>query len=94
MSEMTPDIMEAAMEVLKAARPAYDSVEQYDTHWLAVASAILAERERCAKICEQQAQVFLSPQYAANQPIGSICERFACEECAAAIRTPSTGEEQ
>ena len=49
--------------------------------------AILAERERCAKICEDQKAGFLSPQYASNQPFGSITERFACDECAKAIRS-------
>lgn len=42
--------------------------------------------EECAKVAEAQAQAFLSPQYAANQPFGSLCERFACEEVAKAIR--------
>jgi len=42
--------------------------------------------EECAAICEQQAQDFLSPQYATGQPISSIQERFACAECATAIR--------
>ncbi len=42
--------------------------------------------EECAKVAESEAQAFLSPQYAANQPFGSICERFACEEVAKAIR--------
>jgi hypothetical protein len=56
-----------------------------------LAERILAERlsatERAAKICEEQAVQFLSPQYAYNQPLGSFCERFACDECAAAIRS-------
>lgn len=42
--------------------------------------------EECARVAEAQAQTFLSPEYAANQPFGSICERFACEEVAKAIR--------
>lgn len=49
--------------------------------------------EECAKVAEAQKQQFLSTQYAANQPFGSICERFACDEVAAAIRAlsiPST----
>jgi hypothetical protein len=52
----------------------------------AVARAILAERERCAQVCEAEKESFLSPSYAANQPFGSLLERFACDECAAAIR--------
>jgi hypothetical protein len=42
--------------------------------------------EECAKVAEAQAQTFLSPGYAAEQPMGSFCERFACEEVAKAIR--------
>jgi hypothetical protein len=57
---------------------------------LAIARAILAEREaqreRDAKLCEAQKEAFLSPQYASNQPLGSLTERFACDECASAIR--------
>lgn len=56
--------------------------------------ALLAEREgmrgaaleEAAKICEQQAVGFLSPKYATNQPLSSFQERFACKECAEAIR--------
>lgn len=53
---------------------------------LMVARAIMAERARCAKVCEDQAQQFLSTQYSFNQPLGSFLERFACGECADAIR--------
>jgi hypothetical protein len=42
--------------------------------------------EECAKAAEAQKQTFLDPRYASNQPFGSICERFACEEVAKAIR--------
>lgn len=42
--------------------------------------------EECAKIAEEQARQFLSPEYASNQPFGSTCERFACGEVAKAIR--------
>jgi len=55
--------------------------------------ALLAEREgmrgalmeEAALICEAQAVAFASPQYA-TQPMGSLAERFACKECADAIR--------
>ena len=30
-------------------------------------------------MAEAQKQAFLAPEYASNQPLGSICERFACE---------------
>lgn len=54
---------------------------------VSIARAILAERERCAKVCEDQKAGFLSPEYASNQPLGSLTERFACDECAQAIRS-------
>jgi hypothetical protein len=42
--------------------------------------------EEAALICEAQQKVFLSPQYAVNQPMSSFAERFACGQCAKAIR--------
>jgi len=51
------------------------------------AAAVEVERERCAVICEEQAQVFGSDEYATGQPMSSFKERFACESNAAAIRT-------
>jgi len=45
-----------------------------------------AMRERCAQACEDQAASFLSPQYATGQPLSSFQERFACQQCADAIR--------
>lgn len=47
---------------------------------------VLAALERAALICEEQARDFLSPQYATGQPLSSFNERFACDECARAIR--------
>ena len=44
-------------------------------------------RESAAKVCEEQAKAFLSPEYASGQPMSSLAERFACSECAAAIRS-------
>lgn len=49
-------------------------------------SEAAAMRERAAKVCEDQMQIFLSPQYATGQPLSSITERLACVRCAAAIR--------
>lgn len=55
-----------------------------------VGPALLSERrkqiERDAKIAEEQAVHFLSPQYATGQPHSSFSERFACDEVARAIR--------
>jgi len=48
-----------------------------------------AALEEAAQICERQAIDFLSPEYATGQPISSIQERFACTECASAIRAAS-----
>jgi hypothetical protein len=59
MGEIPEWAMEAAMEALKAARPAYDSQGQYDQHWESVARALVsAERrgiERAAKVAERDA---------------------------------------
>lgn len=62
-------------------------------HWdirPTIARAILAakaeEREAIIQLCEAEKQAFRSPEYAANQPLGSLVERFAISECIAAIR--------
>lgn len=47
--------------------------------------------ERCAQVAELTRDGFLSPQYATNQPAGSFCERFACDEVARSIRTLTGG---
>lgn len=92
MSEkIAEDIMakaKAAVEDLDrtATWGADDHGMHHDLATLIVAEAIVAERERCAKICEAQKEGFLSPEYASNQPLGSLPERFACDECAQSIR--------
>ena len=48
--------------------------------------------EEAARVCEQKRDDFLSPEYATNQPLSSITERFACTECANAIRNLSEVE--
>lgn len=72
--------------------------ESYHAFWIeerskriAAEAAVKAERERCAKIAEDQAIAFLSPEYASEQPLGSFCERFACERVAEAIRASVSG---
>ena len=50
---------------------------------------IPAIAEFCAQACEQQRDEFLSPEYATNQPLSSFNERFACDQCATAIRSLS-----
>lgn len=51
------------------------------------ARAVEAERERCAVMCDKQAEIFGSDEYATGQPMSSFKERFACECIAAALRT-------
>lgn len=51
-----------------------------------VARAIMAERERAIAACEAQREAFRSTEYAFNQPLGSLLERFACDQCIEAIR--------
>lgn len=50
-----------------------------------MAEAVAAEREQCAKVCEERRETFADPAYAGG-PIGAVCEMFACKACAAAIR--------
>lgn len=40
---------------------------------------------RCAEVCDEQEQGFLSPEYATDQPLSSLAERFACREVKEAI---------
>lgn len=48
--------------------------------------ATAAALEKAAQVCEAQEATFLAPEYAAEQPLSSFQERFACRQCAAAIR--------
>ena len=48
-------------------------------------AAVLAEREACAKVCEEQIKSYMSKRYTTD-PLGGYRERFAAEQCAAAIR--------
>ena len=57
----------------------------------AVAPLISAEARRkaleeAAAVCGDKIQVFLSPEYAAGQPLSSFQERFACAQSANGIR--------
>ena len=40
---------------------------------------------RCLQIIRETRDGFLSPEYAVDQPLSSIMERFACDQCALAI---------
>ena len=46
---------------------------------------ILASMVEAASACHAQKTIFLSPEYAVNQPLASYPERFACGCCATAI---------
>jgi hypothetical protein len=63
----------------------------------AVEALVTRALERAAVICEEQAKEFLAPEYATGQPLSSFQERYACNECARAIRAeipPTHGEEK
>lgn len=52
-----------------------------------VARAVMGyENEACAQVAEAGTRIFLSPEYATNQPISSVAERIACKAVADAIR--------
>lgn len=42
---------------------------------------------RCIEIAHAVRDGFLSPEYATNQPISSLMERFACDQVAEAIKS-------
>ena len=50
-----------------------------------IEAAVLAEREACAKVCDDEIKSYMSKQYTTD-PLGGYRERFAAEQCAAAIR--------
>lgn len=51
----------------------------------AINGAVELEREACAKVCEDEIKSYMSKQYTTD-PLGGYRERFAAEQCAAAIR--------
>ena len=53
--------------------------------WKFAALVAAAEREACAKVCEKQIKSYMSKQYTTD-PLGGFREKFAAEQCAAAIR--------
>ena len=52
----------------------------------AMADAATMERECCIAAIEEQKAIFMSPEYAAGQPLSSMSERLACDSCIDAIR--------
>lgn len=84
-------MIEAHIGNLKAAKKSSDDfANQWHSRMMAAEARVKLVRaetiEECAKVCEQQAKEFLSPEYASYQPASSLSERFACKECATAIR--------
>ena len=61
----------------------YDMPEHCFEKFAALVAA--AEREACATVCEKQIKSYMSKQYTTD-PLGGFRERFAAEQCAAAIR--------
>lgn len=74
------DIIELALEHFGAV------LKPSDLEVKLAALAVAAEREACAKVCEELRDIFLSPRYATGQPMSSIRERFAAGRCAELIR--------
>lgn len=83
--DIPQDAWDAAVEAFEVLAPGYDAFNVGLIEGV-IASAIVAERKRAIEACEAQKRAFLSTEYAANQPIGSLLERFACDECIDAIR--------
>lgn len=91
--DIPEDVWEIARELLgepddyqRAARP--KAIERAARALMAYGQSRADEaRESAAKVCEEQAKAFLSPEYASGQPMSSLAERFACSECATAIRS-------
>ena len=65
----------------------YSLLHAVEVQRLETFAALVAEREReaCAKVCEKQIKSYMSKQYTTD-PLGGFRERFAAEQCAAAIR--------
>jgi len=86
------DILEAAMQALKAARPRYESVDQYEAHWVAVARSIEAEREACAQVADTLVDVLTDEIADASTNMSRqilSTQRHAIQTAAAAIRRRS-----
>lgn len=91
------DDTSSAFDVLYESEPDLEGGCEYGIRSMAAAVAMVAiatERERAAKVCEDQSKAFLSAEYTTGQPLSSFAERFACDLCATHIRaTPNqTGE--
>ena len=91
------DETSSAFDVLYESEPDLEGGCEYGIRSMAAAvamDAIATERERAAKVCERLADAFLSPEYTADQPLGSFEARFACASCADAIRAAPLKEQE
>lgn len=82
----TQEIWDKALSLSKDLGLQYSAKPHHFTIARAIIAATEAEREAIIQVCEAQKAAFLSPEYSFPQPAGSICERFAIDECIAAIR--------
>ena len=94
--DIPEDVWEAARLASDAVLIAAGSGLRYYSFQSTVAAIITASARalmaadasataRAIAACEAQKAGFLSPEYAYNQPLGSMLERFAVDECIAAI---------
>jgi len=78
-------------DIIRMAREAgwteYSLLHAVELQRLETFAALVAahEREACATVCEKQIKSYMSKQYTTD-PLGGFRERFAAEQCAAAIR--------
>ena len=92
--DWTSEIVEAMAKELRALPRihfSYGGAEEAAKAALAAALPMILEK--AAKECDEQAQDFLSPQYATHQPLSSLEERFACRQCATRIRALASNPE-
>ena len=78
-------------EIIRMAREAgFTPLDYLNYNRLERFAALVAahEREACAKVCDDEIKSYMSKQYTTD-PLGGYRERFAAEQCAAAIRARS-----
>lgn len=75
-----------------AGRPYHpDDWDEFDLHVAgeharaAIAIIAPAVLDMAAEVCRDEQTGFLSPEYATQQPMSSVGERFACAKCIEAI---------
>lgn len=84
--EMTPIAFERFAKLVEE-KATEKANARANASWTLMCEKMVAfEREACAKVCEKQIKIFLSPQYATGQPLSSFRERHAVASCVEAIR--------